>query len=219
MDRRTLLSLAASTPLLVAAVPPHAQRKRSDDLSLEILNAALSFDRGGGYDRTWGSSGVPADIEHRGERILSGSKSGTYCCGFTFAVAMKVLEAQGLMKRRSAADIRRFQKQWYGATGDSKERLCAQAVETLGVGREVEVDDARPGDFCQLWRATKKPSGHSVLFLGWIEPVAGERAGFHYLSSQASTDGVGFAAEFFAESDVRGGRVDPERMYFGRLER
>lgn len=220
MDRRILLSLAATSPLLAsAAAAPTAQRRREDDLSLEVLNAALSFDRGGGYDRSWGGSGVPTDIEHRGERILSGSTSGTYCCGLTFAVAMKVLAAEDLLKRKDAADVRRFQKEWYGATADSNERLCAQAVETLGVGKEVDADDAQPGDFCQLWRATEKPSGHSVLFLGWIEPVAGERVGLHYLSSQGSTDGIGYAAEFFAESGVRGGRVDPERVYFGRLER
>jgi hypothetical protein len=68
----------------------------------------------------------------------------------------------------------------------------------------------------QLWRTTK--SGHSVIFLSWIEKD-GKRIGFNYRSSQGSTAGIGDAAEYFSDSGVEGGKVLRDRIYFGRFER
>ena len=87
----------------------------------------------------------------------------------------------------------------------------------LGVGREVKVNDAMAGDFAQLWRRKDKPSGHSVLFLGWVT-VGDDRIGFSYLSSQGSTGGIGYAVEYFADAEAGSGRVDPDRLYFARLD-
>jgi hypothetical protein len=58
--------------------------------------------------------------------------------------------------------------------------------------------------------------GHSVLFLAWIE-VEGRRVGFNYLSSQGSTNGIGYNAEFFADTELGNGRVDRARVHFARL--
>ena len=77
----------------------------------------------------------------------------------------------------------------------------------------MSADDAQPGDFLQFWR-TK--SGHSVVFLDWIDRD-GKRVGFKYRSSQGSTKGIGDHAEYFKDSGVAGGEVDRNRMYFGRL--
>lgn len=181
-----------------------------------VLAAALAFGVGGGYDTKWSGTGVPEEVVHGGEQVLAKSASGTYCCGFTFAVAMRVLAGRGALAGKSLADVRAFQKAWYGATKETAERQCAQAVERLGVGREVAQAEARAGDFAQLWRVSKQPSGHSVLFLAWIE-VEGRRVGFSYLSSQGATNGIGYSAEFFADAELGKGRVDRARVYFARL--
>jgi hypothetical protein len=111
--------------------------------------------------------------------------------------------------------VKRFQKEWYGAVTepDVREKQCSVALGNLGIGKTVSSDEAQPGDFLQFWR-TK--SGHSVVFLKWVEQD-GQRVGFTYRSSQGSTDGVGDKTEYFKDSGIDKGEVDPHRMYFGRL--
>ena len=72
----------------------------------------------------------------------------------------------------------------------------SSSVRQLGIGELVEPEDARPGDFLQLWQTNK--SGHIVVFLGWVK--RGSRPiGVHYRSSQTLTNGVGNRVEYFAE--------------------
>jgi len=228
MDRRALLQSLGLAPLgLVdlsrvseygdSRAEGAAQASDATEGSAQsVIAAALGFGLGGGYDTQWSGTGVPEEVVHSGARVLAQSASGTYCCGFTFAVAMRVLAARGALAGKSVVDVRAFQKAWYGATKVTAERQCAQAVERLGVGREVSLDKARAGDFAQLWRVSKQPSGHSVLFLAWIE-VDGQRVGLSYLSSQESTNGIGYSVEYFADSELGKGRVDRARVYFARL--
>jgi hypothetical protein len=79
----------------------------------------------------------------------------------------------------------------------------------------VPAEEAEAGDFLQFWRGR---SGHSVVFIRWIERD-GRRVGFEYRSSQGATDGIGDHIEYFNDSGVRGGQVDPQRMYFARFSR
>lgn len=228
MERRALLQSLGLAPLVFVdhahggdLVGSSADARSTDtDPAVgsprSVIEAALSFGLGGGYDTKWSGTGVPEEVVHGGDRVLAKSVSGTYCCGFTFAVAMRVLAASGALAGKSIAEVRAFQKAWYGATKATAERQCAQAVEKLSVGREVPLKEARAGDFAQLWRVSKRPSGHSVLFLAWIE-VEGRRVGFNYLSSQGSTNGIGYSAEFFADAELGKGRVDRKRVYFARL--
>jgi hypothetical protein len=178
-----------------------------------VVEIARSYRDGGGYDSSWKGSGVPAEIRVKNERILA-KGNGSYCCGFTFAVAMDVATARGLLRDKSVDEVRAFQKQWYGATEESREIQCVLAVETLGIGERVEADKARPGDFLQFWRTNR--SGHSVVFVEWIEDD-GRRIGFKYRSSQGSTKGIGDRAEYFTGVEGKDGAVDPKRMYFCRL--
>jgi hypothetical protein len=177
------------------------------------LQIARSYPDGGQYDRSWRGSGVPHEIRFQGERILAKGK-GTYCCGFTFAVAMDAAGERRLLADKSPDQIRAFQKQWYGATKESAEVQCGLAMEKLGIGRRVKADEARPGDFLQFWRTNK--GGHSVVFLGWVEE-GGRRVGIKYRSSQGSTKGIGDRVEYFAGAAGKEGRIDPQRLYFGRL--
>jgi hypothetical protein len=179
----------------------------------DTLEVARKYKDGGGYDKSWKGTGVPEEIRFKNERILAKGK-GTYCCGFTFAVAMDVALERGLLAGKRPEEVRVFQKQWYGATEESREIQCAMAVEKLDIGQRIEADDARPGDFLQFWRTNQ--SGHSVVFVEWVEQD-GRRIGFKYRSSQGSTKGIGDRVEYFADHDGKQGLVDRERMYFCRL--
>ena len=203
-----LLALAAGAPTTRPASSPN-------DV---VLGAARSFAEGGGYNTKWAGSGTPEEVTFQGERVLARGTGGTYCCGYTFAVAMKAGQQLKLLEGKSLEQIKRFQKEWYGAVAEPqiREKQCALAAGNLGVGREVSPDEARPGDFMQIWRTSK--SGHSVIFLSWIEKD-GKRIGFNYRSSQGSTRGIGDAAEYFSDSGVEGGKVMRDRIYFGRFER
>lgn len=176
-----------------------------------VVEIARLYPDGGRYE--WKGSGVPDEIRFKGERILPKGES-TYCSGFTFAVVMKAADQRGLLRDKSVEQVRAFQKQWYGATKESGETQCALAVEVLGIGKPVAPDDAKPGDFLQLWRTNK--SGHSVVFLEWVKEGR-QPVGVKYRSSQTSTKGIGDRVEYFAGVPGKDGKVDPKRMYFCRL--
>jgi len=177
----------------------------------DVVEIARSYPDGGGYE--WKGTGVPEDIVFDGKPILAKGKA-TYCSGFTFAVVMKAAEQRGLLRDKTPEQIRAFQKNWYGSTKESAETQCAYALEQLGIGHEVKAEDARQGDFLQLWRVNK--SGHSVVFLAWVMEN-GMRIGVKYRSTQKLTDGIGDRVEYFANVDGKKGLVDRQRIYFGRL--
>ncbi|MEO1498770.1 MAG: hypothetical protein AAFV43_16615 [Planctomycetota bacterium] len=183
----------------------------------DVLAIAYRHPDGGGYNRTWAGSGTPDAVVHEGRQVLAAGQGGTYCCGYTFAVAMQTLADRDLLDGKPYDAVKRFQKLWYGATELDDDTLCTLAVETLGVGRAVPLDEAQPGDFVQLWRTNG--SGHSVIFLDWaVDVTSGDRVGFRYRSSQGSTDGIADATEYFAGAEgVTGGRVLREKTYACRL--
>jgi hypothetical protein len=198
--------------LCAASVGAIAQPKTPEKSSTDVIQVSRTFKDGGEYDNKWGGSGVPEEITFKGEKILRAGQ-GTYCCGLTFAVAMKVAEARGLLRDKTPVQIRKFQKEWYGATEDSKEIECVLAVKNLGIGKAVSFDEAKPGDFVQFWR-TK--TGHSVIFLNWIERN-GEKIGFRYRSSQLKTKGIGDVTEYFQGNPDKPNDVNKARTYFCRL--
>ncbi len=200
----------------LAAAQKAAQRN-------DVLDVAYAFEDGGGYNSKWAGAGVPEAIRFRNQTILAkgakGTKGeGTYCCGFTLTVAMKAAETRGLLEGKTVAEIRAFQKQWYGVPKASKETLCVYAVEQLGIGRAVKLADARPGDFVQFWRQNK--SGHSVIFLDWVvgdDGAGAQRVGLRYRSSQGSTKGIGDRVEYFSDAPNHQGGVLRERTHVCRL--
>jgi hypothetical protein len=179
----------------------------------DVVEIARSIPDGGGYE--WKGTGVPYEIRFQDATVLEKGKH-TYCSGFTFAVVMKAAAQRGLLHDKSLDEVRRFQKQWYGATDDSAETQCAYAVETLSIGEQVAKKNAKPGDFLQLWRTNQ--SGHSVVFLNWVKE-GGQPVGVKYRSSQKSTDGIGDRVEYFAGAAGKNGSVDPQRLYFCRLDK
>lgn len=212
MTTRSLKFALIAVLLFVAGNP--SRTKAADQSPQSTLAIARSFEDGGGY--VWADGpGTPCEIVHAGETILKAQQYGTYCSGFTFAVAMRAAQQRGLLASKTAEEVRRFQKQWYGSVEEAAERQCALAVEQLGVGVEVKrLQDARPGDFVQLWRTNK--SGHSVVLVELLRE--GDRTiGIRYRSSQKSTDGVGERSEYFADVPGRNGKLDRNRIYIARL--
>jgi hypothetical protein len=194
--------------LAAPSVAAYAKQPRT------VLDVARSFNDGGGY--VWESgSGAPKEIKLRGQTVLSAQKKGTYCSGFTFSVAMEAAAERGLLKDKKLEAVRQFQKEWYGVPKDAAETQCALAVERLGIGKRIKnLDDARPGDFVQLWRTNK--SGHSVVLVELVRD-GGKIIGLKYRSAQKSTDGVGDRTEYFADASGKGGKLDRKRIYVARL--
>lgn len=196
--------------LAALAFPAAGDAKSGDD----VLKIARELKDGGGYE--WkGGSGVPKSIDFDGVTILAAQPKGTYCSGFTFTVAMRAAAGRGLLKGKTVDEVRKFQKQWYGSTSEAAEKQCALAVEELRIGREIKrLEDARPGDFVQLWRTNK--SGHSVV-LAALEREGDRIIGLRYRSSQKSTDGIGDRVEYFSDVDGREGGLNRQRSYVARL--
>jgi hypothetical protein len=88
-------------------------------------------------------------------------------------------------------------------------------MQNLGLGREVDPLDAKPGDFVVFHRTSG--IGHSVVFLEWVRHD-GVVVGFRYRSSQIGTDGVGDVDEYFTTSRYKGATVNPNQFFVGRLK-
>lgn len=195
------------SPILLALLLGNAA------IASDVVKIARSFPDGGGYCWDAGSTGVTEPVTFRGETLLEATEEGSFCCGYTYAVAVRVAQERGLLEGKSVEDLKRFLKDWYGAP-DGDKTLVVLAVENLGIGRAVPLDEARAGDFVQLWRANG--SGHSVIFLKWIEED-GQQVGFRYRSSQKATDGVGDRTEYFTDAAGLNGRVLRDQTYACRL--
>jgi hypothetical protein len=72
------------------------------------------------------------------------------------------------VKDKEAYDLKRFQRECYGATKPSAEREIALAMENLGIGKQIDPVDARAGDFATFQRTPRGP-GHSVVFLEYMK--------------------------------------------------
>jgi cell wall-associated NlpC family hydrolase len=182
---------------------------RQHPSNADVLRVANSMPAGGGYCDLW-DTGVADAIVYDGITILPKSKGGYYCSGFTFDVVMRVAAERGLLEDVSAYQIKRFQREWYGATPASRLKQVVTAMETLGIGHEVYPLDAQPGDFIVFSRPS---SGHNAVFLGWIKHN-NQIQGLRYRSSQPSTDGVGNEQEYFNTS---GGDIIPKYFFVARL--
>jgi hypothetical protein len=180
----------------------------------EVLAVADAAPNGGGYAKLT-ETGVSQDLRVGNTVILPRSASGrTYCCGFTLQVAMRVAADRGLLKGREPFEVKRFQREWYGATAASAKRQVAYAMESLGIGHQVPIEDVRPGDFAVFFRNPK--SGHSVVV---VEPLrrGTKLIGLRYRSSQPATDGVGDAVEYLVSSGYGDASIADDTLVVARL--
>ena len=181
------------------------------DYGTDIMSVANKFS-GGGYQ--WGGvSGVCIPLYHNGKLIRSYDEGGpSHCCGYTLSVAFIAATNRGLFDGKSESEVSKFSSNWYSA-GGANGKLCVEALENLGIGKEVLLENAQEGDFCQIWRTNG--SGHSVIFLSHIYE-GDDIIGFNYRSSQKSTDGIGDSSEYFSDSGK--GKVNKDVTYFGRMD-
>ena len=185
---------------------------RYSDYGTDVVTVANKFS-GGGYQ--WGGvSGVCIPLYHDDQLIRNcGKGDKTHCCGFTLSVAFIVATNRGLLTGKSLSDVKGFSSDWYGAgAGGVNGKLCVAALKNIRIGYEVSLEDAKEGDFCQIWRTNG--SGHSVIFLSHIYE-GDEIIGFNYRSSQKSTNGIGDTKEYYSDSGK--GSMDRKYTYFGRM--
>jgi hypothetical protein len=186
----------------------------------DVLAAARAIPDGGSYNSEFKGSGTPEEIIFKNARILS-KGDGTYCSGFTFAVAVRVAEKHGLLSNKTVDQVRKLQAAWYGQKQLASrivEKQCVAAMTDLGIGAEVQFNVAQPGDFVQFYREEQGDNGHSAVFLGWVEEN-GKRVGIKYRSSQlhSKPPGVADNVEYFQDASNHKGKIYRPRTYFGRL--
>lgn len=198
------------TMLLGLGAPPPEPALNARVLALIATYPDGAF---GGY--AWparrGTSGTTRDLRLGGEVIASGGE-GNHCVGVTLEVFWRALEQcpGGPAGAMSAARARAFKRVWYVPV--DRGEGAAAAIPAFGLGERItSLDDARPGDFLQAWRADGL--GHSVVFLGWQRDAAGAIVGVDYWSSQPWTDGIGRARTTIGVDDAS---FDPAQVYVAR---
>lgn len=156
------------------------------------------------YDRYKNWKGNIEDYSYHGTVSAHSNVFGgkSYCCGITYEVLFKALErycsrngkdySTFKLGELTNADVRSggFYSDWFLVNGPGPG--CKDALVKAKVGTSIEsIDEAKPGDFCQMIRSNG--TGHSVIFLG---REGSDR--FRYWSSQGDWGDVE------ANGDTRG---------------
>jgi hypothetical protein len=194
-----------------------------------VLKTIKEYPADGTHDYWWPRKGEDSydgctkNIFLDGKRIMKGEKEKrTYCCGATLEIFIvsykKWLKDKGGDKASlvSANDFSKFKRLWFVLKSNGPGPSAA--LEKFKLGKTIDADEALPGDFIQIWRTVKKgkksPSGHSVIFLGWVKDKTGKITGFKYWSTQPGTDGISIRKEYFGEN----GGVAGAYTYFARVK-
>ncbi|HNT34305.1 MAG TPA: hypothetical protein PKH07_04830 [bacterium] len=174
-----------------------------DLFTKHVLNVVESYPTDGTHKYWWPKdevwAGVTRDIRYKREVVAKGDPQGRcYCCGLTWEVFMRAVEQYNKRHWRNVLDhwtreeVDDFRKKWFGSDGNKE--CLRNAILSYKIGREItNKDEARRGDFVQLWRANG--SGHSVVFDSWIRSETGEIGGMKYWSTQPASSGIGYATE------------------------
>ena len=118
---------------------------------------------------------------------------GKYSCSLGRFIDESTIN-NGSINGMTVDDLLEFRMDWY--VRDLYGSGPAEAVENYGIGEEVtDWSDIQPGDFVQFWR--NSGSGHNTIFIDWETDNQGEIIGVYYWSTQGSTDGIGYRAEYF----------------------
>ena len=239
-----LLALAACLALGILSRPgasgisPLLTRTRpftqyDTDLNSYVLQVLVSYE-GGRYPYLLNQdyahyNGVTRDLFYRGKVLLRANPDGSrssHCVGATFEAFFRAVEARnrrlGLpaeyFNGLSWNELYDFALTWFAAKGSKARSNCAAAIEQFGFGRRIyNPEEAKNGDFLDLTRTDG--SGHTAVFFGWLRGVGGRITGLRYWSSQRSTGGIGYNAEYFCDNPryERRGTLLRSPMYIGRV--
>lgn len=208
----------AATP--AAAVAPASFNERT-------LEIARSYPTDGTHGYWWPKGdeaqydGCSADIFLDGQRVMKGEEGKrTYCCGWTLEVFAKAYQEWAAKKPAAARplaakDFDEFKRLWFVESLNGPGPSAA--LVKYKMGREIPAEQARPGDFVQIWRTPNdkgKTTGHSVIFVDWVRDEAGKTIGIRYLSTQTSTNGIAENVENYGPD----GGINAEKTYFARVE-
>lgn len=194
-------------------------------LNRHVLAVVRTYPRDGTHAYHWPREGAwlgfTRTLTYDGEVLGEGDAKGRcYCCGLTFEVFFRAWERWCREAERpfrigslDAAGLRRFVGEWFGSDGNRETLHAALTRHDLGVRIEA-LEDARAGDFVQLWRHSG--SGHSVVFLDWVRNETGRIEGLRYWSTQSKTRGIGEREERFGED---GASVKRDELYVVRVGR
>lgn len=186
-----------------------------------VIAVMQTYPTNGTHQYYWPSSGdwsgITKDLHYRGSLFLKGDPAGRcFCCGLTFEVFFLAYEQyckdkgwEFIIRDFDQTALAKFKYQWFGSDGNRKTLLNATLVN--GMGKEIAMADAKPGDFVQLWRFSG--SGHSVIFVDWERNANNEIIGLKYWSTQKSTNGIGYKTEYFTGTSG----IDTKQLYIIRI--
>jgi len=184
-----------------------------DPYSVDVLETARKIAKQctGGYKWEKGgpsTTGTCIDIEFEGTMILKAtSDKSTYCSGFTFSSFFITALYRDLLDDKVAADIKKMQRIWYAGKKPSL-KLSGDVIVDYNIGREITLEEAKPGDFCQIWRTNG--GGHSVIFVDHIKSDD-KIIGILYYGSNGSTNGPAEFSEYFSDSTAPSGTASYRR--------
>lgn len=190
-----------------------------DALNDRVLDVLRGYPLDGTHTYHWPREGdwlgTTSDVIYDGTLLCEGDPQGrAFCCGLTFEVYVRALRAEwGDEAPHVNPDLlRELQLRFFGDSEVGERRRLVQfGLESLGLGAAVAHEDARAGDFVQLWRHSG--SGHSVIFINWVYRDD-QIAGLTYWSTQTSTRGIGYRTEWFGPDGI-----DPAEVYVARAWR
>lgn len=215
---RRALALALALAALAQAQEP-APLASLGELNSQVLAVVQSYPLDGTHRFHWpkggGWEGTTRTLTWGGQKLTSGDPQGRcYCCGLTYEVFVRTLERALGRAEHPALTHETMHEARLRFFGDSKQgerrKLVAFALPSLGLGREItRREDARAGDFVQLWR--HDGSGHQAVFVNW-QWRKGKIAGLTYWSTQGGTRGIGYNTEWIGPDGVK-----EDEIYLARL--
>jgi hypothetical protein len=224
MRRSIIMAALLATGALALADDAKAPPLPSaGEFSKVLLEVARSYPTDGTHKYHWpktGSwTGTTRDLVYMETKVCDGDpEKRCYCCGITFEVFFRAYEKYCEKAKKpfrilelDAKGVGDLRREWFGPT--AKDRTTLQkAITKFKLGREVKLEDAREGDFCQLWR--HDGSGHSVIVLELEKDSKGKPVSLKYWSAQGSTNGIHENTEKF--SDEKHGVIAAE-TYVARV--
>lgn len=197
-----------------------------EKFSTDSLANARAFEPLAFGSYKWNSSGgLPIDVYFKSpDPIFKKTADGsTYCTGYTFAVGFVTALNRGLLNDFTDKDIVKMQVVWNDGIAKNYPKLCVDAIakplasNLNALGKEVSLENAKAGDFCQIWRTTG--SGHSVIVVETIKKD-NKITGLKYYSSNGKVNpttkrtGAGENTEYFSDSS---GTMLRKNTYFARI--
>ncbi|MFH1811089.1 MAG: hypothetical protein ABIJ09_20280 [Pseudomonadota bacterium] len=242
-------------PEPTGACQPLAEPSGFNRYLVQSINDATLWPRDSSVPFCWLSSscnsaqGMSRDAYYGGQRVFQGG-GDCFCTGHALEVFLdawrRYREANALASDAQLADLTLnrlqggdFYQQWQGTGSAPIPNLASsgEALALVNAGRAIansaaNFDSVLPGDLINLSR--DPPSGHAVLFVGWLRDNSNNIVGLRYYgcnpgggetcadpndpANSTGVNGPGFISEYFYG---HGGTVIPSGIYglqIGRVE-